>query len=116
MTRIRHDKDSYTGLEFAVQRKQLVVEKLPIVQAPRLIQAIVFFVPRAIGHLATMTCVGEKEDIPGLLKQLRTAKANNGYKPAHYLSLATSEPGVIEGFIEILEGLRVGPGLAGISM
>lgn len=45
-----------------------------------------------------------KEDIPKLMMKLKTAKGHSGHEAARELAWAFYEPGVIEGFIEILEG------------
>ena len=46
----------------------------------------------------------DKEDIPKLLMKLKTAKGYSGHKGARDLARVFYEPGVIEGFIEILDG------------
>ncbi len=46
----------------------------------------------------------KKEEIPALLKKLGKAKGYGGYDVARDLGLAIYEPGVVEGFIQILDG------------
>lgn len=45
-----------------------------------------------------------KEDIPKLMMKLKTATGHKGHEAARDLARVFYEPGVIEGFIEILEG------------
>ena len=59
-----HD-DAHAGRELRPQCIQLVVDELAIEQHPRLVVSVLGLVPVLVGHLGTVTRVGQQEDVAG---------------------------------------------------